>query len=304
MHPSSERLDAFGRGDVPEHEAATIEDHLTACAVCLEKLAEGAGADALIGLVRAAGQSTFAIGSEGDEAGRFAPREVPTGYEILAPLGRGGMGVVYKANQRALGRIVALKQIQAGMDADAQELARFQIEAEAAARPRHPNIVQVYDVGVRDGLPFFAMEFVEGGSLASRLRKGVLRPREAAELVGSIARAIRHAHEAGIIHHDLKPANILLTAAGTPKVADFGLAKRLYAESGHTRTGAMLGTPGYMAPEQASGRAVGSAADVYALGTILYECLTGRPPRSPTTSTASSGASRSPPDRSAWRSAS
>ena len=164
------------------------------------------------------------------------------------------------------------------MDADAQELSPFRTEAEAAAQLRHPNIVQVYDIGLRDGLPFFAMELVEGGSLTTRLREGVLRPREAAELVGSIARAVQHAHEAGIVHRDLKPCNILLMPDGTPKVADFGLAKRLDVEVGQTRAGALLGTPGYMAPEQAAGEAVGPAADIYALGVILYECLTGRPP--------------------------
>ena len=254
MHPSAELLDAFGRGDVPEPEAATIEDHLAACAACVNKLAGGSSNDALIGLVRAAGETTFAIGAWGGDAGSFVNPEVPSGYEILEPIGRGGMGVVYKANQRALGRIIALKQIRTGMDADAQELSRFRTEAEAAAQLRHPNIVQVYDIGLRDGLPFFAMELVEGGSLTTRLREGVLRPREAAELVASIARAIHHAHEAGIVHRDLKPCNILLMPDGTPKVADFGLAKRLDVEVGQTRAGALLGTPGYMAPEQADRR--------------------------------------------------
>ena len=278
MHPSAELLDAFGRGDVPEPEAATIEDHLAACAACVNKLAGGSNNDALIGLVRAAGQTTFAIGAGSVDAGPFVNPEVSSGYEILEAIGRGGMGVVYKANQRALGRIIALKQIRTGMDADAQELSRFQTEAEAAAQLRHPNIVQVYDIGLRDGLPFFAMELVEGGSLTTRLREGVLRPRQAAELVSTIARAIQHAHEAGIVHRDLKPCNILLMPDGTPKVADFGLAKRLDVEVGQTRAGALLGTPGYMSPEQAAGEAVGPAADIYALGVILYECLTGRPP--------------------------
>src|SRR5262249_44426956 len=145
------------------------------------------------------------------------------------------------------------KQIRTGLDADTQELARFRTEAEAAAQLRHPNIVQVYDVGLRDGSPFFAMELVEGGSLAARMREGVLRPRDAAGLVGSIARAIHHAHQAGIVHRDLKPANILLMSDGTPKVADFGLAKRLNVELGPTLSGALLGTPGYMAPEQIGG---------------------------------------------------
>jgi tetratricopeptide (TPR) repeat protein len=278
MHPPLERLDAFGRGDLSEDEAATIEDHLAACPDCLEKLAGGVGDDALIGLVRAAGQATYPIRSGMTDARSWVPPDVPTGYEILEPIGRGGMGVVYKANQRALGRIVALKQIQAGPDADAQELARFRIEALAAARVRHPNIVQVYDVGLRDGSPFLAMELVEGGSLAARLRHGPLPPREAARLAGVIARAVDHAHRAGVLHRDLKPGNILLAPDGTPKVADFGLAKWLDGEGQHTRTGAVLGTPSYMAPEQAEGQAIGRPVDIYALGAILYECLTGRPP--------------------------
>jgi tetratricopeptide (TPR) repeat protein len=278
IHPPPERLEAFGRGDVAEREAATIEDHLASCPDCLAKLAGGSRDDALIGLVRAAGQTTHPIRTGPRDEGPYVPPDVPSGYEILEPIGRGGMGVVYRANQRALGRIVALKQIQAGLDADAQELARFRTEAEAAARLRHPNIVQVYDVGLREGSPYLAMELVEGGSLADRLRRGPLSVREAAERIAAIARAIDHAHSAGIIHRDLKPGNILLAPDGTPKVADFGLAKRLDVEAGHTQSGAVLGTPSYMAPEQAQGRAVGPSADIFALGAILYVCLTGRPP--------------------------
>jgi tRNA A-37 threonylcarbamoyl transferase component Bud32 len=202
------------------------------------------------------------------------------GYEILGELGRGGMGVVYKSRQVKLNRVVALKMILAGAYAGPEELARFRAEAEAIARLQHPNIVQIYEVGENGGRPFFALEFVEGGSLDTKLAGGPLPPREAAGLVEVLARAVHAAHRRGIVHRDLKPANVLLTADGTPKIADFGLAKRLDRATPRTQSGAVLGTPCYMAPEQARGRtkAVGPAADVYALGAILYELLTGRPP--------------------------
>jgi WD40 repeat protein len=202
------------------------------------------------------------------------------GYEILSVLGRGGMGVVYRARHLALGRTVALKMILAGGHAGPDDLARFKLEAEAAAQLQHPGVVQVFEVGEHAGRPYCALEYVEGGSLAELLLKGPLPPRRAAEVVEALAQALQLAHARNVIHRDLKPANVLLTGAGTPKVTDFGLARRLDAEVGHTQTGALLGTPGYMAPEQAAGqvRAVGPAADIHALGAILYECLTGRPP--------------------------
>ena len=201
------------------------------------------------------------------------------GYELLAELGRGGMGVVYKARQIKLNRLVALKMILAGAHASKKSLERFHTEAEAVARLRHPNIVQIYEIGEQDGLPYFSLEFIEGGTLADRI-KGTPQPAEsAARLVETLARAIHAAHDSGILHRDLKPANVLLHADGTPKITDFGLAKKL-DEAGQTATGDILGTPSYMAPEQASGRLhdVGPAVDVYALGAILYELLTGRPP--------------------------
>jgi WD40 repeat protein/serine/threonine protein kinase/Flp pilus assembly protein TadD len=238
---------------------------------------------------------------------RTSPRPAPAspllpqvpGYEVLCELGRGGMGVVYQARQQGLNRLVALKMILAGGHADAAELARFRIEAEAIARLQHPNVVQIHEVGEHEGRPFFALEYVAGGSLAKRLGGTPLPAEEAARLVEALARAVHVAHHQGVVHRDLKPANVLLTfsreppasalpalAGGqrlneaVPKVTDFGLAKLLSGDAGQTRTGDVLGTPSYMAPEQAAGRThdIGPAADVYALGAILYECLTGRPP--------------------------
>jgi WD40 repeat protein len=248
---------------------------------------------------------------------RAASVNVP-GYEILDLLGRGGMGVVYKARQISLGRLVALKMILAGELASPEELARFRSEAEAIARLQHPHIVQIHEVGQHQGHAYFSLEFIDGGSLAQRLDGTPLPARTAANLVETLARAVHHAHQQGIVHRDLKPANILLQnlnpkgheehkekiekgvgglsascsscslwfTSCIPKITDFGLAKRLSREPGapaaaaHTQTGAILGTPSYMAPEQAGGKSkeIGPAADIYALGAILYEMLTGRPP--------------------------
>jgi WD40 repeat protein len=200
------------------------------------------------------------------------------GYEVLDELGRGGMGLVYRARQVRLDRVVALKVLLAGAHANAQERARFRAEAEAVARLQHPNIVQIYEVGEEEGRPYLALEYVEGGSLADKLRGTPLPARQAAELADTLARAVHAAHLRGVVHRDLKPANVLLTADGTPKVVDFGLAKRLDGVTLHTQTGAVLGTPDFMAPEQAEGKGVGPAADVHALGALLYQMLTGRPP--------------------------
>jgi serine/threonine protein kinase/Tfp pilus assembly protein PilF len=230
------------------------------------------------------------------------------GYDILQELGRGGMGVVYKARHQKLQRLVALKMILAGAHAGASGLARFRAEAEAVAQLQHANIVQVYEIGEHDGCPYFSLELVEGGILDQRLRELPPPPKGAAYLMESLARAMGFAHQHGIIHRDLKPANILLAASSgkssvirkeqlsgtssssigdhwsrtaTPKITDFGLAKRVDDNAaGQTHTGTILGTPSYMSPEQASGkvREIGRASDIYSLGAILYEMLTGRPP--------------------------
>lgn len=201
------------------------------------------------------------------------------GYEILNELGRGGMGVVYRARQIALNRIVALKMVLSGGHAGSEMLARFRMEAEAEARLQHPNIVQVYDVGECNGVPYFSLEYVAGHSLKREVGGRPQPPKRAADTVSTLASAMHYAHQNGIVHRDLKPENVLLTETGVLKIADFGLAKHLEADSSQTRTGTVMGTPSYMAPEQGRGdKDVGPPADVYALGSILYKLLTGRPP--------------------------
>ncbi len=224
-----------------------------------------------------AGDAATVPGPSGAPDGPGMP--VP-GYEVLGELGRGGMGVVYKARDTRLNRLVALKRIRAGGHADPEERARIRREAEAVARLQHPHIVQIYEIGEHGGSPFLALEYLEGGSLEDRLRGAPLPPGPAARLVATVARALHAAHGREVVHRDLKPANVLLTTDGTPKVADFGLAKRLDAAGSQTHSGVIVGTPPYMAPEQAAGRqsAVTPRTDVYALGALLYELLTGRPP--------------------------
>jgi WD40 repeat protein len=221
----------------------------------------------------------------------LAPEDSPPpafgDYELLTEIGRGGVGIVYQARQVSLNRLVALKMILAGGQAGPEELLRFRAEAETIARLRHPNIVQIHAVGEHEGRPYLALEFIEAGSLFDRLDGTPWPPQLAARLVEKLAGAMQAVHEQGIVHRDLKPANVLLAEEGLPKITDFGLAKRLDDAAGPTQTGAILGTPSYMAPEQAAGAAsrrqagavrVGPEVDIYALGAILYELLTGRPP--------------------------
>lgn len=208
------------------------------------------------------------------------PPTTIVGYELLEVLGQGGMGVVYKARQTRLNRLVAVKMLLSGGLASAEEVQRFHVEAEAAAKLDHPNIVPIYEVGEYGGRHFFSMAYIEGPSLSQRLRDEQLPIRAAAHMVQTIAEAIHYAHQQGIIHRDLKPANILLGQDGRPRISDFGLAKSIESAAELTTTGQILGTPSYMAPEQAAGRIqeISPRTDVYALGTILYEMLVGRAP--------------------------
>jgi serine/threonine protein kinase/WD40 repeat protein len=201
-------------------------------------------------------------------------------YELIEEIARGGMGVVYKARQVSLNRTVALKMMRPGSLASEDEVRRFRVEAEAAASLQHPNIVAIHEVGEQDGLQYFSMDYVEGQSLAGMIREHPLPKETAARYVKTIAEAIAYAHRCGILHRDLKPSNVLMDQSGQVRITDFGLAKRIAEDSGLTATGAVLGTPSYMPPEQASGQRVklGPASDVYSLGAILYELLVGRPP--------------------------
>lgn len=223
------------------------------------------------------------LAGEGEPAEPVPTHDLPPvgavpGYEIEAVLGHGGMGVVYRARQQSLNRTVALKMILAGSHAGREALARFRSEAELLARLQHPHVIRIFEAGICDGRPFLVLELAEGGRLDQRLARGPLLPREAARILHLLTGAVQAAHGQGILHRDLKPSNVLFLRDGTPKVADFGLARQI--ESDRTLSGAILGTPSYMSPEQARGdvRLLGPPSDVHGLGAILYEMLTGRPP--------------------------
>ena len=256
------------------------------CTDCPELLPEVRARWQQLGPIDAEFGALFPEPGKSPEATAITPVPPPAGlprvpgHDVQGVLGHGGMGVVYKAWHQRLHRTVAVKMLLAGPYARPQELERFLREAETVAGLRHANIVQVHEAGDVDGRPYFTMEFVEGGSLAEKLAGTPQPAGQAAALVATVAEAVHAAHQRGIVHRDLKPGNILLTADGTPKLADFGVARRLEGAAGLTQSGAPLGTPSYMAPEQAEGktRDVGPATDTYALGAILYELLTGRPP--------------------------
>jgi len=218
-------------------------------------------------------------------AGGFVPGSTPLpaafgDYELVEEIARGGMGVVYRAIQKSLGRTVAIKMLLRRDLAGPAEIARFRSEAEAAAQLDHPGIVSIFEVGEEAGHPFYSMQFIEGTTLSRRLTAGPLPPREAAAILAKVADAVQVAHDNGVLHRDLKPSNILIDSTGEPHVSDFGLAKRIEAAESMTHTGAIIGTPCYMSPEQAAGSRgdVGPTSDVWSLGAILYQMLTGRPP--------------------------
>ncbi len=305
--PTADELRAFHFGDLPVDVLDEVTAHLESCPACEAVLLGMEGeADEVLGALR---RPTLAHPPDLQvtdhdiaeqqartpaHANPVSPLTIPTdfdagmpndwpvlpGYEIVGLLGQGGMGIVYKAIQKDLRRVVALKMLLAGRGAGTEMMARFRREAEAVATLQHPNIVQIYQIGRHEGLPFFSLEFVDGGSLTEQL-SGTPQPAAAsAQMVETLARAIHAAHEKDIVHRDLKPANILLSRDGIPKITDFGLARQLHSDQRLTQTGVIAGTPSYMAPEQASSRHGDPdlRSDVYALGAILYEMLTGRPP--------------------------
>jgi serine/threonine-protein kinase len=287
---SEQELRAFMLGELPDEAAGRVTAHLKICPACESAAARlDTVSDSILASLRRAVKTpgppspaapeTLPLPS-GAPQGNGAALPNLVDYEGLEELGRGGMGVVYRARDRRLGRVVALKVVKAGADAGPELRDRFRREAAVMACLQHPGIVQIFAVGEQDGVPFLAMELVEGVSLSRRLGGAPLPARTAAELLLGLAQAVAYAHQRGVLHRDMTPANVLLAADGTAKITDFGLARLLTGGTALTQTGAVMGTPSYLAPEQADGkgRATGPATDIYALGAILYECLTGRPP--------------------------
>jgi WD40 repeat protein len=283
--PNQAELRAFNLGDLPLDRVEAIAAHLEACPACEAAVRNlDAVQDQALVLLRRSGEITRGPTSGStplavDELPPLAPMPDRIGeYQLLNELGRGGMGVVYRAWHEPLRRLVALKMMLASRFADAKHRARFHVEAEAFARLQHPNIVQVHGIGEHEGQPYFTLEYVDGGTLANRLGDKPAAPEQAAAWLETLALAVAHAHGQGLVHRDLKPSNVLLTAEGQLKIVDFGLAKLLQGASIETGSRLIVGTPEYMAPEQAVGQAVGPTADIYSLGVLLYVCLTGRPP--------------------------
>jgi tetratricopeptide (TPR) repeat protein len=288
VHPPQEELAAFAHGRLGGQAWARVAAHLDLCPACCDRAGSVPDDDLLQGLrptprpeqecqdaTPGPSDPTSPRTAHGDPALPSLP-----GFQVMEELGRGGVGVVYRVIERKLNRPAALKVLATGAFAGPEELSRFFQEAHTLARVQHPNIVSIHHFEEGAGAPYFVMEYVSGGSLAQKWQAKPQSPSVAARLVAVVARAVHHAHQEGVVHRDLKPANVLLTEEGTPKISDFGLARRLEVEVGPTCTGAVLGTPSYMAPEQAAGKrgTVGPKADVYALGALLYEGLTGRPP--------------------------
>jgi WD40 repeat protein len=304
--PSEQELLAFQRGTLDLDRFDAVADHLETCGRCAAEAQrlEAAGDPLLTALRRALPPGSFlphAAAEHGDPdaptwagpaSGGAGPEPEPSlpGFDVLAPLGRGGMGVVYQARQVGLNRLVALKQLRPGADRD---LARLRVEARALARLQHPNIVQIYELLEHAGRAYLVLELVSGGPLSALLEGKPWPPRETAALVRTLAGAVQYAHERGVVHRDLKPANVLLggdssaretmdqsAPLATPKITDFGIAKHLAGDPGETREGDVLGTPSYMSPEQAGGKVgeIGPPADIYSLGVLLYELLTGHVP--------------------------
>jgi serine/threonine protein kinase len=270
-------------GSVCGRCGAKISDDATGevCPACLLETGLGLLADESVAGVADPGPDDGARAADRKKAARPASMLGDFGdYKLLEEIGRGGQGVVYRAHQKSLNRTVALKVIGLGYWATEAHLKRFRREAEAAASLEHSGIVPIYEVGEREGSCYFSMKFVEGGQLDEVIKRAPMSIRQAAELIAKVARTVHYAHEHGILHRDIKPGNILLDAKGEPLLTDFGLARLVEAESTVTHTMDVLGTPSYMAPEQASGHneQLTSATDVYGLGAVLYQLLTGHPP--------------------------